>query len=111
MLEEIKNIDKKLINKFLLLGFIILTVFVKFYKIDARSFSFDELYSVVGALEPNYNDFLENFIQNEWKSNNKIFILSHAGEFEKKIGKIELEEDFILQEKDFYTHRAYCLTK
>lgn len=49
-------------NKFLILIFVLLSIFVKFYQIGYRSFSLDELYGVVAGLEPNFNIFLENWV-------------------------------------------------
>lgn len=61
ILKQIKT-STTLCSNFLLLIFIALVVFVKFYNIEYRSFSLDELYGVLAALEPNYNTFLENWI-------------------------------------------------
>ena len=51
-----------IVNKYLLFVFVLLSIFVKFYQISYRSFSLDELYGVVAALEPNFNKFLENWV-------------------------------------------------
>lgn len=49
-------------NQYLLFIFIVLSTIVKFYQIDYRSFSFDELYGVVASLEPNFENYLNNWI-------------------------------------------------
>jgi 4-amino-4-deoxy-L-arabinose transferase-like glycosyltransferase len=50
-------------NQYLLFIFILLSIIVKFYQIDYRSFSFDELYGVVASLEPNFDNYLDNWIR------------------------------------------------
>jgi uncharacterized membrane protein len=51
-----------IVTNVLLALFIFLSVFVKFYQLDSRSFFLDELYSVSAALEKNYHYFLENWV-------------------------------------------------
>lgn len=45
-----------------LLLFVMVSVWVKFFELGYRSFSLDELYGVCAALEPNFNQFLQNWI-------------------------------------------------
>ncbi len=60
MKKQIENTIQ--VNNYLLIVFVIVVIVVKFYLIGYRSFSLDELYGVVAALEPNYTFFLENWI-------------------------------------------------
>lgn len=49
-------------TKYLLILFVLLAIFVKFFQLSYRSFSLDELYSISAALEPNFNVAFENWI-------------------------------------------------
>lgn len=42
--------------------FILLVALTKFYNVESRSFSLDELYSVVAALQPKWDQFFQNWI-------------------------------------------------
>jgi len=50
------------LNKIATFFFIVIVVFAKFFNLESRSFSLDELYSVCSALEPNYQKFLQNWV-------------------------------------------------
>lgn len=52
----------KILNKFLLIFFVMFSIFVKVYQIGYRSFFQDELYSVSAALESNFDLFLNNWV-------------------------------------------------
>lgn len=63
------------------------------------------------VLRPNKNE-IENFINEELKTNPQIFILSHTGEFRKRKIKLQLDDNVEIIEKDFYIHEVYhCVKK
>ena len=56
------SINFKFLSQAFLVIFVILILFLKFYKVDARSLSLDELYSTVAALQPDNHVFFENWV-------------------------------------------------
>jgi len=60
-------------TQYLLIVFVILSVFIKFFQISYRSFSLDELYSVSAALEPNIKVAFNNWIA--YDSNPPLYYL------------------------------------